>query len=98
MLVPFYLPIDTHHSDPKYLGGNAGQKLFDLPEDVHREIHKLIDEVFPRTAPKGIYAMLFQNPEFKEYVKETLVGIYSQYEGQYPGLLASFFKAFNQRP
>jgi hypothetical protein len=86
---------NKYHTYPKYLGGDPKQVLFDLPEDVHREIHTLIDKTFPRRAGTLHYAELLKDPKFKKQVYETLKAIYKEYDKTYNGLFMSFIRALN---
>ena len=81
-----------HHSYPKYLGGDAGQDLTPIPREVHDRIHVLIDKVFPRTAPKGTYIKLIDDPFFKMKVYYTLENIYKLYEDDFPFFTARFLQ------
>jgi len=47
--------VNWHHSWPKYLGGIQDQLLTRLPENLHIEYHRLLDEVAPRRKGAAYY-------------------------------------------
>lgn len=38
------IPIQKHHSDPKYMGGDVNQKLTPMSRSLHQELHKEMNE------------------------------------------------------
>jgi hypothetical protein len=87
--------IDEHHSYPVYLGGDRDQLKTALWKEFHQKvIHPLMDKFYPRTAPKGIYKELLDDPKFKDQLHKALVKIYSYFKNVAPDLLKDFERNF----
>ncbi|MGB8454923.1 MAG: hypothetical protein WCD89_21670, partial [Anaerocolumna sp.] len=79
------LKTNGHHSDPKYLGGDPGQKLTDIEVGDHIDIHKQIDVKYPRYKGKSYYEKIkTTDPEFNNKINKDLSDIYNKYKEKYP--------------
>ncbi|MBP5433034.1 polymorphic toxin-type HINT domain-containing protein [Ruminococcus sp.] len=89
---------DKHHSDPKYLGGDPDQKLTNIDNADHIEIHKEMDKKYPRWRGKKYYdEQRAKNPKFDDEVYSFLVDLYKKFANKYPDLLKDFENNFKNR-
>jgi RHS repeat-associated protein len=77
-LPPRQIPDHKHHITPMYLGGDPDGPLGVWPADTHYEFHDELDEVFPRTAPKGTYDGL--DPALRDEILNELYKHYPDFK------------------
>jgi hypothetical protein len=74
--VVYRKPTDSHHTDPKYLGGDPKQPTIELDPKLHQEVHKEIDLIAPRWKGKGFYDGL--PTEALKAIKDTIDKMYQE--------------------
>ncbi|HVP61522.1 MAG TPA: RHS repeat-associated core domain-containing protein [Myxococcaceae bacterium] len=69
-----------HHPFPMYLGGDEDQLLELLPDDLHREYHRGLDEIAPRQWGKDWFDNL--PPEVRDYFHGEFKGYTQQFDAE----------------
>jgi hypothetical protein len=94
-------PIEKHHSDPKFMGGDPKQPTTPMPrsqhKDLHRDLNKFLDDKADEFGSsmrpkKGNSGNDIQRNFTRKQLLDAEAEFYKKYEHKYPDAARDFFK------